>query len=55
MKGGIDEAQKIRRDMKVRKYGSVGGGSIRRVKISTNVNRDLLGIIAWLWPEPNQS
>jgi len=35
----MDEAQKIWRDMKVRKYGSGGGGSIGRVKFSTDVNR----------------
>ena len=40
---GMDEAQKIRRDTNVRKYG---GGSIGRVKVSTNVNRDWLGSLA---------
>ena len=43
---GTDEAQKIRRDMKVRKYGFVGGGSIGGVKVSTNVNRGWLGSLA---------
>jgi len=36
----MGEAQKIWRDMKVREYGSGGGGSIRCVKLSTNVNRN---------------
>jgi len=36
---GMDEARKIWRDMKVRKYGSGGGGSIGRVRFSTDVNR----------------
>jgi len=43
---GTDEAQKIRRDMKVRKSGFVGGGSIGGVKVSTNVNRGWLGSLA---------
>jgi len=34
---GMDEAQKIWRDMKVRKYGSRGGWSIGCVKFSTDV------------------
>ena len=37
---GMDEAQKIWRDMKVRKYGSGGGGSIGRVRFSTDANRN---------------
>ena len=36
----IDEAQKTRRYMKVMKYGSGSGGSIGRVKISPDVNRN---------------
>jgi len=34
---GMDEARKIWRDMKVRKYGSRGGGSIGCMKLSTDV------------------
>lgn len=37
---GMDEARKIWRDMKVRKHGSGGGGSIGRVRFSTDVNRN---------------
>jgi len=33
-------AQKIRREMKGREYGSGGGGSVRRVKLSPNMNRN---------------
>jgi len=36
---GVDEAQKIRKDMKLGEYGSGGGGGgIERVKLSTDVN-----------------
>ncbi|CAZ83056.1 unnamed protein product [Tuber melanosporum] len=35
---GMDEAQKIWRDMKVRKYGSGGWGGIGRVRFSANSN-----------------
>ena len=34
----MEAAQKIRREMKVRKYGSGGGGSVRQVKLSPDVN-----------------
>jgi len=34
----MDEARNIWRDMRVRKYGSGGGVSIRWVKFSTGVN-----------------
>jgi len=37
---GMDEVQKIWRDMKVRKYGSGGGGTIWQVKFSIDVNRN---------------
>ena len=37
---GMDEVQRIWRDLKVRKYGSRGGGSIGRVKVSIDVNRN---------------
>ena len=37
---GIDEAQKARRYMKVRRCSSESGGSIGRVKFSTDVNRN---------------
>jgi len=37
---GMDEARNIWRDTKVRKYGSRGGGSIRRLKFSTDVNEN---------------
>jgi len=41
MEDGMDEAQKIRRDMKLEEYGSRGGGGgIERVKISTDMNRN---------------
>lgn len=36
----MDEAQKIWRNVKVRKYGSGGGGNIGRVKLSTDANRN---------------
>jgi len=36
----MEEAHKVRRDMKVRKYGSGGGGSIEWVKCSIDVNRN---------------
>ena len=37
---GMDEAQKIWRDMKDRKYGSGGGGSTGWMKFFTDVNRN---------------
>ena len=37
---GMEEAHKVRRDIKVKKYGSGGGGSIERVEFSTDVSRN---------------
>jgi len=39
----MDKGRNIWSDMKARKYGSGGGGSIQRGKFSTNVNENCEG------------
>ena len=40
VENGMDEVQRVWRYLKVRKYISGGGGSIGRVKVSIDMNRN---------------